>query len=923
MGSQIPTCSDRLRTNWTPVMERYFIDLLLDHVHRGNRMGRTFNKNAWNEMLTLFNAKIGYPCDINVLKSRYTIFLMLFNDIKNLLDQAGFSWDATKQMVIANDHVWDAYIKANPNSQSYRNKVLVNFDDLCLICAHTSADGRYSLSSHDVDFEDDVQGVNTGIAANTQAPFTRDCPNTDWTLSMDGYFIKLMLDEIKKGNKIHERFNRKAWENILKLFNKKFHSQYDKSFLKHRYKKLRNYYTDVKDLLQVKGFSWDEKQQRIVADNQAWNNYIKAHPHAISYGKKTLLNYRDLGLIYEHAVSNGHCSHLQEGKKLYAVCRNEISEGRYSHSACSEDLNGHGPVLIMDHDISGYSRTDWTPSMDRFLIDLMLDEVQRGDKIDYAYNSKALIDMLILFKERFGVQFDVDFLKSCCKDLEMLYHDMRSLLEQRGFSWDETQQMIRACDDVWNTYIKDHPDANSYRNKRKPNYNDLCLIYENSDSHMEYNLAGQDVGYSCNGDWTPSMDRYFIDLMLEEVRNESMVDHKFQKLAWKNMVGKFSSRFGTRYDKDVLESRFMILRERFNDMKILLDRNGFTWDEKRQMVIADDRLWDAYVKEHCDVKTYRNRSLPNLNDLFLIFGRNNCGRNQNYSSYSSYAKDNEMRAGGDEYNQSPANSDPSKLAWTVKMDCYLIGLVLEQLNRGNVGDIFGEKGWARMTASFNEEFRFHCDEDTLGDRFFGLVKVYKDLTYLFNQNGIAWDVLHSTRANEVWKAFFEENPDAIAYGQTVVDNYSEFCLIFDHLKQNRRCDSPPIKRQTSNSNFWTETIGTPEDLESSAGRFIISGQRRKRKSKAQSTSLYGRKVQSLKGEIQDLQEKQEVVKTTIKKENYNSIESVVAALHTVPDMDDELFLEACVLLEDERKAKMFVAMDVASRRKWLLKKLSQ
>lgn len=54
-------------------------------------------------------------------------------------------------------------MQAHPDAQFYRNKVLVNINNLCLIYAHTSADGRYSLSSHDIDYDDDVQGVNTGL----------------------------------------------------------------------------------------------------------------------------------------------------------------------------------------------------------------------------------------------------------------------------------------------------------------------------------------------------------------------------------------------------------------------------------------------------------------------------------------------------------------------------------------------------------------------------------------------------------------------------------------------------------------------------------------------------------------------------------------------------------------------------------------
>lgn len=50
----------------------------------------------------------------------------------------------------------------NPGAETYRNRTFVNFNDVCIIYAYTQADGRYSLSSHDVDLDDDVQAVATG-----------------------------------------------------------------------------------------------------------------------------------------------------------------------------------------------------------------------------------------------------------------------------------------------------------------------------------------------------------------------------------------------------------------------------------------------------------------------------------------------------------------------------------------------------------------------------------------------------------------------------------------------------------------------------------------------------------------------------------------------------------------------------------------
>jgi hypothetical protein len=58
-------------------------------------------------------------------------------------------------------------------------------------------------------------------------------------------------------------------------------------------------------------------------------------------------------------------------------------------------------------------------------------------------------------------------------------------------------------------------------------------------------------------------------------------------------------------------------------------------------------------------------------------------------------------------------------------------------------------------------------------------------------------------------------------------------------------------------------------------------------------------------------------------ENSNSIpiENVIEAIQALPDMDEDLVLDACDFLEDEKKAKTFLALDVKLRKKWLSRKL--
>lgn len=59
---------------------------------------------------------------------------------------------------------WIVVLQARPEARVYKTKPVLNFNDLCLIYGYTVADGRYSRSSHDLEFEDETNGVNIGVS---------------------------------------------------------------------------------------------------------------------------------------------------------------------------------------------------------------------------------------------------------------------------------------------------------------------------------------------------------------------------------------------------------------------------------------------------------------------------------------------------------------------------------------------------------------------------------------------------------------------------------------------------------------------------------------------------------------------------------------------------------------------------------------
>lgn len=107
-------------------------------------------------------------------------------------------------------------------------------------------------------------------------------------------------------------------------------------------------------------------------------------------------------------------------------------------------------------------------------------------------------------------------------------------------------------------------------------------------------------------DRTPSMELYFIDLMIDQVQRGNKVTHTFTEQAWADMIESFNGKFGLQCSKNFLEDWYICLMKQYDDISSILNRSGFMWDESQQMVTAENNVWEDYVKVHSSLSANAN-----------------------------------------------------------------------------------------------------------------------------------------------------------------------------------------------------------------------------------------------------------------------------------------------------------------------------
>ncbi|KAG2406550.1 uncharacterized protein HKW66_Vig0058060 [Vigna angularis] len=459
--------------------------------------------------------------------------------------------------------------------------------------------------------------------------------------------------------------------------------------------------------------------------------------------------------------------------------------------------------------------------------------------------------------------------------------------------------------------------------------------------------------------WSPEMDRYFIDLMLEQVsQGHEVEDHLFSKKAWNYMSSRFNAKFNFQFEKDVLKNRHKTLRNLYKSIKNLLGQPGFSWDEQRNMVIVDDQV-DVNALT-CGVK----KSIPNFKDLCTIYGHvveakgdaapeelSNSGKKEAFVPYVSKdikadedcgistsdkaTDDCEQRVSKE---TTTTSGTRTRTYWQPPMDRYFINLMLAQMQKGNQFDgVFSKQAWMEIISSFNEKFGFEYSLEILKNRHKTLRRQYNLIKSLLQLDGFAWDETRQMVIADdcVWQDYIKVHPDARQYMTRPLPYYKDLRVIYDPSFDEKEYPLPPDRHQNaidfkiecpSTSNTAQPPITTNSNEEQFSGVIELHyiGQKQKCQLEKFSNSTSPKRLRNdEQGMAAALHEMAAVVSTVSAKKNDTSIsiENVIEAVQALPDMDDDLVLDACDFLEDERKAKTFLALDAKLRKKWLIRKL--
>ena len=97
----------------------------------------------------------------------------------------------------------------------------------------------------------------------------------------------------------------------------------------------------------------------------------------------------------------------------------------------------------------------WTPEMDRALLDVLIEHHNNGDRAQNGWKSHVYRNAIKNVREKCGVDVTKEKIVSRCKTFDKHYEIVSKILAQSGFGWDwEKNVLLLESDEVWDRYVE-------------------------------------------------------------------------------------------------------------------------------------------------------------------------------------------------------------------------------------------------------------------------------------------------------------------------------------------------------------------------------------------------------------------------------------------------------------------------------------
>lgn len=77
------TKQERLRTRWTPTLDKIFADIVVEQIQQGNRPNNVFDKKTWNQIREDFNRQTNLSFNNNQLRKHLDVLRTRYHNLQS------------------------------------------------------------------------------------------------------------------------------------------------------------------------------------------------------------------------------------------------------------------------------------------------------------------------------------------------------------------------------------------------------------------------------------------------------------------------------------------------------------------------------------------------------------------------------------------------------------------------------------------------------------------------------------------------------------------------------------------------------------------------------------------------------------------------------------------------------------------------